>query len=342
MPTPLQPHSIFICYRRGDSLDLVGRIYDHLAHTFGENAVFRDMESIASGRDFAQTIDEALAAAKVGVVIIGPKWMELLHSHRADHQDYVGLECEEMLRKANFRTITCCLNDARMPAPNDLPASLQKLTYIQACNVRSDRSFKADVNHLIEVIEATLADIDRQAAASLPARPPVSTTPPPAPPAAVRPKSGVLIPIIATVGALFVLSVVGFIALAFLGSSSKDIASKSQSKATPKVESAPAINPPSSAQTESETDVPSVGSVISANASDRASSEDTKSKEPPSLSLWKHDRPTTHKVQDGDTVASISRKYGVSASEIRRLNSLEEDSDLEPGTQLEIPPKKAE
>src|SRR5262245_2978450 len=42
----LPDHSIFISYRRIDSGDIVGRLYDHLTSQLGQNAVFKDVDSL--------------------------------------------------------------------------------------------------------------------------------------------------------------------------------------------------------------------------------------------------------------------------------------------------------
>jgi hypothetical protein len=43
---------IVISYRRKDSDAITGRIRDHLARHFGEDAVFMDIDSIPIGEDF--------------------------------------------------------------------------------------------------------------------------------------------------------------------------------------------------------------------------------------------------------------------------------------------------
>lgn len=47
---------ILISYRREDSADVTGRIYDRLIQAF-QNAVFRDVDSIPFGVDFRRHLD---------------------------------------------------------------------------------------------------------------------------------------------------------------------------------------------------------------------------------------------------------------------------------------------
>lgn len=44
--------AIFISYRRSDSTDTVGRIYDRLSDSFGKESVFKDVDSIPLAVDF--------------------------------------------------------------------------------------------------------------------------------------------------------------------------------------------------------------------------------------------------------------------------------------------------
>jgi hypothetical protein len=48
--------TIFINYRREDSISIAGRLYDRLSHTFGRKNIFMDVDHIpaASGVPYAQ------------------------------------------------------------------------------------------------------------------------------------------------------------------------------------------------------------------------------------------------------------------------------------------------
>jgi hypothetical protein len=47
---------IFVSYRRQQSKDVAGRLYDRLADRFGEGQVFMDVDAIEPGVDFAEEI----------------------------------------------------------------------------------------------------------------------------------------------------------------------------------------------------------------------------------------------------------------------------------------------
>jgi hypothetical protein len=55
---------IFISYRRDDSADIAGRIYDRLVQRFGEDSVFKDVDSIPSASTFASISPIASRSAR--------------------------------------------------------------------------------------------------------------------------------------------------------------------------------------------------------------------------------------------------------------------------------------
>ena len=51
--------SIFISYRRADTAGYGGRLHEALVARFGSSGVFRDIDAIQPGTDFAATIEDA-------------------------------------------------------------------------------------------------------------------------------------------------------------------------------------------------------------------------------------------------------------------------------------------
>ena len=68
------PGSIFISYRRDDSADITGRIYDRLIQHFSREIVFKDVDSIPLGIDFRQHLEGALSQCRVLLAIVGDQW----------------------------------------------------------------------------------------------------------------------------------------------------------------------------------------------------------------------------------------------------------------------------
>lgn len=88
--------SVFISYRRDDSAGEAGRLADTLEARFGRERVFRDVEDIPAGQDFAREIDRTLARTDTLLVIIGREWLAVKDASGRrrldDTQDFVRLE----------------------------------------------------------------------------------------------------------------------------------------------------------------------------------------------------------------------------------------------------------
>lgn len=154
---------IFISYRRADSSDAAGRIYDRLAAAFGPQNIFKDVDSIPAGADFAQEIATRLAGCQVVIVVIGRFWLTpakqggppRLH----DPKDFVRIEVEHALRKKLF-IIPALVSKASMPGSDKLPKSLHALATRHALPVRPDPDFHRDMDRLIEAIRSRFPSVE--------------------------------------------------------------------------------------------------------------------------------------------------------------------------------------
>ena len=57
-------HAIFIAYRRDDSADTAGRMFDNLEREFGEERIFKDVDSIPPGMASASTLSRSFGPAR--------------------------------------------------------------------------------------------------------------------------------------------------------------------------------------------------------------------------------------------------------------------------------------
>jgi TIR domain/WD domain, G-beta repeat len=153
------PGGIFISYRRQETSDLAGRLYDRLADRFGEDQVFMDVDTIELGVDFAEVITSAVATCEVLLAVIGPHWLTVADKHDRrrldDPDDIVRLEVEAALDR-EVRVIPILVGGAVMPQRGELPDSLAKLARRNGLNVRHD-SFRSDVARLVTAIERMVA-----------------------------------------------------------------------------------------------------------------------------------------------------------------------------------------
>jgi hypothetical protein len=148
---------VFISYRRDDTRDVVGRIYNRLCVSFGETNVFRDIESIPLGEDFEHRLQLALAKCDIGLVLIGPAWAsasdEAGESRLFDPGDFLRLEVEYLLKR-RIPIIPVLVKGATMPTAAGLPPTVAQITSMQGIALRPGERFDADVSELIRRLRA--------------------------------------------------------------------------------------------------------------------------------------------------------------------------------------------
>lgn len=147
---------IFISYRRSDSADIVGRIYDRLVQEFGRKSIFKDVDSIPLGIDFKGYLDRTVSECNVLLAIIGDRWLDATDAsgkkRLEDPDDFVRIEIESALEQG-IPVIPLLVRDAQMPAEEDLPAGLKKLAYRNGIPIRPDPDFHRDMDRLIAALE---------------------------------------------------------------------------------------------------------------------------------------------------------------------------------------------
>src|SRR6188474_1069636 len=150
--------TIFINYRREDSISTAGRLYDRLSQTFGRKNIFMDVDHIPAGVDFVVHLNSQVAACNIILVVIGPHWLEAKDENggrRLDNpDDFVVIEIATALAR-NIRVIPVLVDGARMPKAGELPGSLKALARRQAVEVRQ-LHFGRDAEALVERINEAL------------------------------------------------------------------------------------------------------------------------------------------------------------------------------------------
>ncbi len=147
---------IFVSYRRSDSADIAGRIYDRLIGKFGKDPIFKDVDSIPLGLDFKEYLDRKVGECDVLLAIIGDRWLEASDStgkHRLDDpSDFVRIEIQSALERG-IPVIPLLVRDAHIPPEESLPSGLRKLVYRNGIPIRSDPDFHRDMDRLIAALE---------------------------------------------------------------------------------------------------------------------------------------------------------------------------------------------
>ena len=160
--TPARPVEktarIFISYRRDDSADVAGRIYDRLTARYGKAQVFKDVDSIPLGVDFRDYLHRRVASCDILLAVVGPHWHAAEGKRRLDdNKDFVRIELEAALQR-QIPVIPVLVRGAQVPEESDLPASISALAYRNGINVRPDPDFHHDMDRLIEGVEGHLRE----------------------------------------------------------------------------------------------------------------------------------------------------------------------------------------
>ena len=154
------PDTIFINYRREDSISTAGRLHDRLAQTFGKKNLFMDVDSIPAGVDFVAHLSNQVAACNVVLVVIGRNWLnardESGERRLDDPDDFVAIEIAAALAR-DIRVIPVLVDGARMPKPRELPESLKPLARRQAVEVRHTH-FAKDAEALVARMREALGN----------------------------------------------------------------------------------------------------------------------------------------------------------------------------------------
>jgi len=155
--SPAIHNKIFISYRRDDSRDVTGRIYDRLIRDFGEGRIFRDIDSLPIGLDFRKHVDERLSNCDVCLVVIGDGWLKITDGKGQrridDPRDHVRIEIETALRRT-IPVVPVLVGGASMPTVEELPEGLQDLAFRNGVSVRGDPDFHRDVDRLVSGLKA--------------------------------------------------------------------------------------------------------------------------------------------------------------------------------------------
>jgi tetratricopeptide (TPR) repeat protein len=120
---------------------------------FGDNHIFMDVQDIQPGQNFSQTIDQTIAGCGAVLVIIGPRWMEILRGREKEQApDYVRHEIESALAR-KILVIPVLVGGASMAQLSGLPQSLAELPLHEAAEVR-DATFREDCARLASALGA--------------------------------------------------------------------------------------------------------------------------------------------------------------------------------------------
>jgi uncharacterized caspase-like protein len=143
----------FICYRRGDDPASVSALYQQLENAFPHDRLFMDVEGyFKPGDNFVAVLTEQVAACDVMLVVIGPRWQEIVTLRADDPNDFVVIEIAAALDQGK-RVIPILVGDSFMPRAEALPESIRGLARRQAVRLRA-KTFASDSRNLVSVLRS--------------------------------------------------------------------------------------------------------------------------------------------------------------------------------------------
>ncbi|HEX6222042.1 MAG TPA: TIR domain-containing protein [Acidimicrobiia bacterium] len=149
--------AVFLSYRREDAEASTGRLRDRLIDSFGESAVFLDVDDIKTGENFRVVISGEITECDAVCVVIGRRWATVErdgHRRLFFQDDPVRREIVGAL-EAEVPIIPVLVDGAALPAGGELPEAIRPLLDQDAIELRAD-SYDDDVDALIEAIAVKL------------------------------------------------------------------------------------------------------------------------------------------------------------------------------------------
>ena len=164
---------IFISYRREDTRDLSGRVYDRLSGRYGKQKVFMDTD-MAPGVEFPNRFLHALNRCRAQLVMIGPQWLDAAdaqhHRRLDDPQDWVRVEVKTALERAVYSKSTrrrrnrvlllpILVKDTSMPSADHLPDDMKPLRMRLAIRLDDDERFADGMTRLYRELESEIRSL---------------------------------------------------------------------------------------------------------------------------------------------------------------------------------------
>jgi small GTP-binding protein len=155
---PVASHAIFLCYRREDTEDAAGRLYDRLVDAYGSDRLFMDIDSVPLGIDFVDHVAEQISRCSAVIVMMGKQWLTIKDKRRRrrlDNQDdLVRAEVRAALQR-KIPVIPVVVQGASMPVAEELPEDIRLLARRNGILLRSEQ-WKEGVDRLMKELDKLL------------------------------------------------------------------------------------------------------------------------------------------------------------------------------------------
>lgn len=147
--------SIVISYRRADTGQIAGRIFDRLEAHFGRDSVFMDIDGIPVGADFRERVQSVLDKCDIVLAVIGPHWADGAQSRDrlADEADWVRIEIETALAK-KVPVVPVLIDQTQLPPASALPQSVRDIVFKQAARLDTGLDFTVHMERLLRSLDS--------------------------------------------------------------------------------------------------------------------------------------------------------------------------------------------
>jgi hypothetical protein len=147
---------IFVSYRRADSPCFAERIRDWFMLAYQRENVFMDFDAIPPFVDFEVFIVEQIAKVDVMLVIIGPRWLEMLNERmKTDELDYVRMEIRQAIQMGKL-VAPIVVDGARTPRSDELPEDIRPMMRANIPRLDSGRQFLDNIERIISALPKAL------------------------------------------------------------------------------------------------------------------------------------------------------------------------------------------
>jgi hypothetical protein len=109
---------------------------------------------IRPGDDFVEILNEQVSVADIVLIVVGPRWLDLLSARKGDPNDFNLIEIEAAIEQRK-RVIPVLVGGASIPPADKLPDSIRTLARRQAAHLSVDR-FRSDLRSLIAEMKEIL------------------------------------------------------------------------------------------------------------------------------------------------------------------------------------------
>ncbi len=127
---------IFINYRREDEPGFATALYRELQQDFpAEDLIMDTAGHLVPGDDFVEVLNAQVEACDVMLVVIGPRWQELLAAQANKADDFVQIEIGAALEQKKL-VVPVLVRGARFPKSDALPEAIRPLAGRHAFGLR--------------------------------------------------------------------------------------------------------------------------------------------------------------------------------------------------------------